>query len=93
MNIGAEIKESSDGILTAVTEITQSIAEEIIKKAAAHNSEQITIEATTSAGKTDTAEVKMPADALSQLVEKVHADIIVRTDAAEVKLDQKRLRR
>ena len=31
----------------------------------------------------------MPADALSQLVEKVHADIIVRTDAAEVKLDQK----
>ena len=89
VNIGAEIKESSDGILTAVTEITQSIAEEIIKKAAAHNSEQITIEATTSAGKTDTAEVKMPADALSQLVEKVHADIIVRTDAAEVKLDQK----
>lgn len=89
VNIGAEIKESSDGILTAVTEITQSIAEEIIKKAAAHNSKQITIDATTSAGKTDTAEVKMPADALSQLVEKIDADIIVKTDAAEVKLDKK----
>lgn len=89
VNIGAEIKESSDGILTAVTEITQSIAEEIIKKAAAHNSEQITIDAATSAGKTDTAEVKMPADALFQLVKKIDADIIIKTDVAVVKLDQK----
>ncbi|SCJ98528.1 Uncharacterised protein [uncultured Eubacterium sp.] len=89
VDIGAEIKESSDGILTAVTEITQSIAEEIIKKAAAHNSEQITIDATTSAGKADAADVTIPADALSQLVEKVDADIIIKTDAAEVKLDKK----
>lgn len=89
VDIGAEIKESSDGILTAVTEITQSIAEETIEKAAAHNSEQITIDATTSAGKADAADVTIPADALSQLVEKVDADIIIKTDAAEVKLDKK----
>ena len=89
VDIGAEVKESSDGIMTAVTEITQSIAKEVIEKAAAHNSAQITIDATTSAGKTDAAEVKLPVDALSQLAEKVDADIIIKTDAAEVKLDQK----
>lgn len=89
VNIGAEVEKNIDGTMTAVAEITKSIAEEIIEKAAEHKSEKVTIDATTSAGGAETAKVTIPADAVSQLVKKVNADIVVKSDTGEVKFDQK----
>ena len=68
--------------------VDQTTADKIVDKAVANGSTEIIIDATTSAGKADAAEVKLPAETVVQLVEKTDADIIVKTDAAEVKLDQ-----
>ena len=68
--------------------VDQTTADKIVDKAVANGSTEITIDATTSVGKADAAEVKLPAETVAQLVEKTDADIIVKTDAAEVKLDQ-----
>ena len=80
---------TSDGTTTAV--IDQATGEEIVDKAAANKSDEIVIDATAKnaadADATMTAQVEIPTDMLETIAEKIGADVTVKTDVAEIKLD------
>ena len=80
---------TSDGTTTA--NIDKAIGEEIVDKAIANKSEEVVIDAaantTTAADSTVIAQVGIPTDTLGAIAEKTNADITVKTDVAEVKLD------
>ena len=69
--------------------VDKTTADKIIDKAVANKSEEVIIDATTTKGGAKSAEVKVPAETVKAIVEKTDADVIVKTDTAEVALDQK----
>ena len=80
---------TSGGTTTAT--IDQAAGEEIVDKAVANKSEEIVIDATanttTAADSTVIAQVGIPTDTLGAIAEKTNADVTVKTDVAEVKMD------
>lgn len=82
---------SKDGETT--TTVDQTTADKLVDKAAANNSEEIVISAVTknqsAAASTKSAEVTLPAETLGAIAEKTDADVVIKTDVAEVKLDNK----
>ena len=71
--------------------IDQAAGEEIVDKAVANKSEEIVIDATanttTAADSTVIAQVGIPTDTLGAIAEKTNADVTVKTDVADVKMD------
>ncbi len=58
-------------------------------KAVTNESKEVIIDATTTKADAKAAEIKLPAETVKALVEKTSADIIFKTDTAEVVFDQK----
>lgn len=73
------------------TTVDQTTADKIVDKAVENKSEEIVIDATykkpQAAHSTKSATVELPADALQQIAEKTDADVTIKTDVAEVKMD------
>lgn len=73
------------------TTVDQSTADKLVEKATANKSEEIVISAVTknqsAAASIKSAEVTLPAETLSTIAEKTDADVVIKTDVAEVKLD------
>lgn len=73
------------------TTVDQSTADKLVEKATANKSEEIVISAVTknqsAAASTKSAEVTLPAETLGTIAEKTDADVVIKTDVAEVKLD------
>ena len=73
------------------TTVDQSTADKLVEKATANKSEEIVISAVTknqsAASSTKSAEVTLPAETLSAIAEKTDADVVIKTNVAEVKLD------
>ena len=57
-------------------------------KAVENKSEEIIIDAKTT-GNANAAEINLPAETVKDIVEKTEAKVVVKTDVAEVVLDQK----
>ncbi|MGN0658442.1 MAG: hypothetical protein ACI4LA_02425 [Emergencia sp.] len=76
---------------TTTSTVDKTTADKIVDKAAANKSKEIVIDATanstTAANSTTTAQVSIPTDTLQAIAEKTEADVTIRTDVAEVKLD------
>ena len=70
-------------------EVDQKTADKIVDKAVSNKSEEVIIDAATGAGTGISTEVKLPAETVKAILDKTEAEIIIKTDAAEVKLDRK----
>ena len=70
-------------------EVDQKTADKIVDKAVSNKSEEVIIDAATKAGTGTSTEVKLPAETVKAILDKTEAEIIIKTDAAEVKLDRK----
>ena len=77
----------TDGKATAT--VDKTTADKIVDKAVENASKEVVIDATTTKSDSKAAEVKLPAETIKALVEKTDADVIVKTDTAEMVLDQK----
>ena len=84
---GSTVSKGGD----TTTTVDQSTADKLVDKAAANKSEEIVISAVTknqsAAASTKSAEVTLPAETLGAIAEKTDADVVIKTDVAEVKLD------
>ena len=80
------INVSADGTADAV--VDQTTADKIIDKATSNQSTEVVIDATTAAGKAESTTITVPTETVQQIVEKLDADVTVKTDAAEMTLDQ-----
>lgn len=73
------------------TTVDQTTADKIVDKAVANKSEEIVIDATyktpQAAHSTKAAEVAIPAETMEAIAEKTEADVTIKTDVAEIKLD------
>lgn len=80
---------SKDGETT--TTVDKIIADKLVETAVSNKSEEIVISAVTKnesvASSTKSAEVTLPAGTLGEIAEKTDADVVIKTDVAEVKLD------
>ena len=76
---------------TTTANIDKTIGDEIVDKAVANESKDIVIDATakntTAADSTTTTQVGIPTNTLGAIAEKTEADVTVKTDVAEIKLD------
>ena len=85
----SDTTSTSGGFTTA--NIDKAIGDEIVDKAIENKSEEIVIDATakntTAADSTVIAQVGIPTATLGDIAEKTDADVTVKTDVAEVKLD------
>ena len=77
----------TDGKATAT--VDKITADKIVDKAVTNESKEVIIDATTTKADAKAAEIKLPAETVKALVEKTSADIIFKTDTAEVVFDQK----
>jgi len=73
------------------TTVDQTTADKIVDKAVANKSEEIVIDATyktpQAAHSTKAAEVAIPTETMEAIAEKTEADVTIKTDVAEIKLD------
>ena len=80
---------TSNGTTSAT--VDKTTADKIVDKAVANKSEEIVIDATanstTASNSTTTAQVTIPTDTLGAIAEKTEADVTIKTDVAEVKMD------
>ena len=85
----SDTTSTSGGTTTA--NIDKAIGEEIVDKAVENKSEEVVIDATANtsaaAGSTVIAQVGIPTATLEAIAEKTEADVTVKTDVAEVKMD------
>ena len=76
---------------TTTANIDKTIGDEIVDKAVANESKDIVIDATakntTAADSTTTTQVGIPTNTLGAIAEKTEADVTVKTDVAEIKMD------
>lgn len=75
------------------TTVDQTTADKLVDKAVSNNSEEVIIHAETknesAASSVKSAEVTLPAETLGAIAEKTDADVVIKTDVAEIKLDNK----
>ena len=92
----AELSQSttSKGNETTTT-VDQTIADKIVENAVANKSEEVVIDATVKTEAADhstkAATVEVPTETLAQIAEKTDADVTIKTDVAEIKLDTEAL--
>lgn len=75
------------------TTVDKQVADKLVETAVANKSEEIIISAVTknqsAASGTKSSEVALPAETLQTIADKTNANIVIKTDVAEVKLDNK----
>ncbi len=80
---------TSNGTTTA--EVDKTTADKIVDKAVENKSTEVVIDATanttTAANSTTVAQVTIPTETLGAIAEKTEADVTIKTDVAEVKMD------
>lgn len=80
---------TSNGTTTAT--VDKTTADKIVDKAVENKSTEVVIDATanstTAADSTTTAQVTIPTETLGAIAEKTEADVTIKTDVAEVKMD------
>lgn len=80
---------TSNGTTTAT--VDKTTADKIVDKAVENKSKEVVIDATanttTAANSTTVAQVTIPTETLGAIVEKTGADVTIKTDVAEVKMD------
>ena len=90
--ISAETKTNADGTKTTTAAVDSTTATKIIEKAVENKSEEVIVNAgTTAVAETaagTTTEVAIPAETVAQISEKTDAAVIIKSDAAEVTLDK-----
>ena len=73
------------------TTVDQTTADKLVETATKNKSEEIVISAVTknesAAASTKSAEITLPAETLGAIAEKTDADVVIKTNVAEVKLD------
>ena len=76
---------------TTASTVDKTTADKIVDKAVANESSEIVIDATanstTASNSTTIAQVTIPTETLGAIAEKTEADVTIKTDVAEVKLD------
>ena len=76
---------------TTATAVDKTTADKIVDKAVENKSTEVVIDATanstTAADSTTTAQVTIPTETLGAIAEKTEADVTIKTDVAEVKMD------
>ena len=77
---------TTDGKASAT--VDKETADKLVEKAVENKSEQVVIDATTKKD-AKAAEVSLPAETVKGIAEKTSADVVVKTDTAEVVFDQK----
>lgn len=82
-----EIKQTDTGKTAAKAEITEKTGEKLVEDAVSNGSEKAVLDATTSNGGSETAEITLPGKTLNDFAEKTNAALIVKTDKAELALD------
>ena len=83
----ADINTSTGTDGKATASVDKTTAGKIVEKAVANQSKEVVIDATTK-NNSKTAEVSLPAETVKDIVEKTGANVVIKTDAAEVLLDQ-----
>lgn len=77
------------------TTVDQTIADKIVENAVANKSEEVVIDATVkndaASQSTKEATVELPTETIAQIVEKTEADVTIKTDVAEIKMDPQAL--
>ena len=75
------------------TTVDKQVADKLVETAVKNKSEEIVINAVTknqsAASSTKASEVTLPAETLQTIADKTNADIVIKTNVAEVKLDNK----
>ena len=75
------------------TTVDKQVADKLVETAVKNNSEEIVINAVTknqsAASSTKASEVTLPAETLQTIADKTNADIVIKTNVAEIKLDNK----
>ena len=88
-----EITDDKTEVTTTTIEIAPETAEKIVQRAIQHSSAHIVIDATTGKAGNTTAgnktEVVLPASTILTLAEKTTADVVIKSDIAEITLDAK----
>lgn len=76
---------------TTATAVDKTTADKIVDKAVANKSQEVVIDATANtaaaAASTTVAQVTIPTETLGAIAEKTEADVTIKTDVAEVKMD------
>ena len=90
--VSSETKTAADGTKTTTSTVDATTATKIVDKAVANKSEEVIVNAgTTAVAETaagTTTEVAIPAETVSQIAEKTTAAVTIETEAAEVTLDE-----
>ena len=88
-----EVTEDNKEVTTTTIKIAPETAERIVQRAIQHSSAHIIIDATTgkavNTGAGDKTEVVLPASTILTLAEKTTADVVIKSDIAEITLDAK----
>lgn len=88
-----EVTEDNKEVTTTTIKIAPETAEKIVQRAIQHSSAHIVIDATTgkavNTGAGDKTEVVLPASTILTLAEKTTADVVIKSDIAEITLDAK----
>lgn len=88
-----EIMDDKTEVTTTTIKIALETAEKIVQRAIQHSSAHIIIDATTgkavNTGVGDKTEVVLPASTILTLAEKTTADVVIKSDIAEITLDAK----
>ncbi|MBR5228860.1 MAG: hypothetical protein IKV96_03380, partial [Firmicutes bacterium] len=77
------------------TIVDQNMADKIVENAVANKSEEVVIDATVkndaASQSTKEAAVELPTETIAQIAEKTEADVTIKTDVAEIKMDTQAL--
>jgi len=98
-------EKTETGDVKAETAVDKTTADKIVENAVANKSEEVVIDATTetkpagttgggaagSTAETTEAAVTLPTETIQQIAEKTDADVTIKTDVAEIKLDTQAL--
>jgi hypothetical protein len=78
---------SEDGAVEQT--VDKEVADKIVANAVENNATEVVIEVTTTTGDATSTSVSLPAETIKSIVENTNADVTIKTDAAEITLDQK----
>ena len=82
-----EVKQTETGKTAATAEITEKTGSDLISEVISNGSEKAVLDATTSNGSSETAEITLPGKTLNDFAEKTDAVLVIKTDKAELVMD------
>ena len=82
-----EVKQTETGKTAVTAEITEKAGSNLISEVISNSSEKAVLDATTSNGGSETAEITLPGKTLNDFAEKTDAVLVIKTDKAELVMD------